>query len=178
MIAQVLPPACIPPSNLPGCGLLPSDVLVSVAIPEVAKIALNAIAALSVIFVIIGGARWLLSFGREDEHTKGAKTILWALAGVIVALVSHRAVTMVLSEQYVVGPDPLFELFATVIRIITILLNITFLLVIVLGGMRMMTARGKDEEITKARKSLIYAIVGIVTINVAPFVVKAVIDIL
>ena len=173
-----LPPT--PICSFPGCAgagaSAPANVIVDSAIPTIAKIFLNSIAALSVIFVIIGGARLLLSFGRDEEFEKGRKTIAWALGGLLLALLSHRIVSIILSETYVTGSDPIFEFFTTVIRIISMLLNVVFLITIIVGGARMVIARGKDEEVTKGRKGILYAIAGIVIINVAPFVVKAVID--
>ncbi|HLC75948.1 MAG TPA: pilin [Candidatus Peribacterales bacterium] len=174
-IAQSLPP---PQCNFPGCGLLPANIIGAVAIPELARVALNATAALAVIFGIIGGARYLLSMGREEEIEKGKTTILWALGGVMVALASHRIVTAILSENYIpFGADPLFELGARVVYFMTALLNVGFLLMIFWGGMRMVMARGSEEDVTKGKNTVIYAIVGAVLINAVPFVVRAVIHI-
>lgn len=173
--AQTLPP---PQCNFPGCNLAPANVIGGSAIPELARIALNATAALAVIFGIIGGARYLLSMGREEEVEKGKTTILWALGGVLVALASHRAVTAVLTENYVpFGVDPLFELGARTVYIMTALLNVTFLLMIFWGGIRMVMAHGTEDEVTKGKNTVIYAIVGAVLINAIPFVVRAVIHI-
>jgi hypothetical protein len=174
--AQILP---LPPCGaLPGCGSPIVNVIRLVAIPEIARLLLLYIAGLAAIFVIIGGARYLLSFGREEQHTKAAKSILWALIGLIVALTSQRLVVMVVSEIYVPSATS-WENIVTAflqssIRIITLLLNAAFLIVILISGMRMVTASGRDEEITKSRKMILYAIGGIVIINVAAVMVKAV----
>lgn len=172
--ATLPPPAC----NFPGCGLPPANIIGGVALPELARIALNSTAALSVIFGIVGGAQYLLSRGDETQTEKGKQTIQWALVGMLVALVSHRVVVAVLSQTYIgSGIDPLFEFFSTVIGIMTALLNVGFFIMILWGGIRMVMARGAEEEVSKGRKTIIYAIVGVVVINVIPFVVKAVIAI-
>jgi hypothetical protein len=173
ILAQLVDPLC----SFAGCGMAPANILVGAAIPRIAAIFLNAIAALSVIFVIVGGSRMILSFGKEEERTKGAKSIIWALAGVVLALTSHRMVTVVVSQIYVTGGDPVFEFFATVVQIMILLLNVVFLIIVLLSGMRMVVARGKEEEVTKGRKALMYAIAGIIIINVAPYLVKSVIAI-
>ena len=148
------------------------------ALPELARIALNATAALAVIFGIVGGAQYLLSRGDESQTEKAKQTILWALIGMLVALVSHRVVIAVLSQTYIAsGADPLFEFFTAVIYIMTALLNVGFFLMVLWGGMRMVMAKGTEEEVSKGRKTIVYAIVGAVIINVIPFVVKAVIAI-
>jgi len=175
VFAQSLPP---PQCNFPGCGLAPANVIGGSAIPELARIALNATAALAVIFGMAGGARYLLSVGREEEVEKGKNTIVWALGGTLVALASHRIVAAVLSESYVpFGADPLFELGARIAYFMTALLNVAFLLAIFWGGIRMVIASGTEDEVSKGRKTIIYAIVGAVLINAIPFTVRAVIHI-
>ena len=51
-----LPVLC---TGLPGCGAGPANVIVGAGIPLIAQIFLNSSAALSVIFVVIGGAQFL-----------------------------------------------------------------------------------------------------------------------
>lgn len=172
LAAALVDPLC----TFPGCGLAPADILGGVAIPEIARIALNSAAALAVIFGIVGGARYLISRGKDEEVEKGKNTILWALGGMFLALAAHRIVMAVLSQSYVaVGVDPLFEFFNAVINIMMTLLNVTFLLMIFWSAGYMVMARGKDEDMTKGRKTLFYAIIGVVAINVIPYLVRAVI---
>jgi len=47
---------------------------------------LNFLALAAVIVIIIAGIRLLVSQGEEEQITKARKTILWALAGLIVVL--------------------------------------------------------------------------------------------
>lgn len=168
-----LPVVC---TGLPGCGASPANVIVGAGIPAIAQIFLNSSAALSVIFVVVGGAQFLLSFGREEEYAKAKKTISWALGGLVVALTSHRIVAVVVSENYTNSSFSYLGIFAAALRIMTNLLNAAFLIAILLGGMRMVTASGKEEELTKGRKTIIYAITGVIIINVAPYLVKQIIN--
>jgi hypothetical protein len=171
-IPAIPPPPCGP---LPGCGSGPVNVATDALLPEVARILLNTAAGFSVLFVIIGGARYVLSFARENEQQKAKMTIFWALVGLVIALTSHRIVMLVITEPWITNPaDPIFSLIQSAIRVLLTLLNITFLLVIVLGGMRMVYARGAEDEVKKGRDMVIYAILGVVIINAAPFVVQAV----
>ncbi len=171
-IPAIPPPPCGP---LPGCSNPPVNIFTDAALPEIARILLNTAAGLSVLFVIIGGARYVLGFSRENEQEKAKWTIFWACVGLIIALTSHRIVSLVISEPWITNPaDPIFSLIQSVIRVILTVLNITFLLVIVLGGMRMVYARGAEDEVKKGRDMVTYAIIGVVIINAAPIVVKAV----
>jgi succinate dehydrogenase hydrophobic anchor subunit len=162
---------------IPGCGSGARNVIIEGAIPVAARVLLNAIAGLSVVFVIVGGARYVLSFGRDDEYAKAKSTIQWALFGLILALASHRIVIMVISEQYLAGgPDPITEFLTAAVRVMTALLNTVFLVVIIGSGMRIVMARGKEEEVSKGRYGVLYAVSGTVIINVAPFVVRSVLQ--
>ncbi len=172
LAAELMHPLC----SFPGCGLAPANILGGVAIPEVARITLNSAAALAVIFGLVGGARYLISRGKDEEVEKGKNTILWALGGMFLALGAHRIVMAVLSQSYVaVGVDPLFEFFNAVIAIMMTLLNVTFMLMVFWSAGYMVMARGKDEDMTKGRKTLFYAILGAVAINIIPYLVRAVI---
>lgn len=176
LIPTVTHAAALPPilcGAFPGCSQPLGNVIGLVAIPAAIKWLLNSIAALALVFVIIGGTRYLISLGREEEQTKGFKTILWSFVGLLVALTSHRIVSMITTQGYVWGGDPVLDFFQTVVGIITALLNISFLLVIIYGGLRMVHARGRDDEVTKGRSAIIYAIVGAIIINLAPIIVRA-----
>ena len=171
-VSAQLPVIC---TGIPGCGANPENVIVEAGIPAIANIFLNSSAALSVIFVVIGGAQLLLSFGREEEYPKAKKTITWALGGLFVALTSHRIVAVIVSENYTNSTFTYLGLFAAALRIMTNLLNGVFLIAILIGGMRMITASGKEEEVSKGKKTIGYAIFGVIIINLAPYVVKQVI---
>jgi hypothetical protein len=167
----------LPCGGLPGCGA-PSNVVQDTVIPEVARFALSLVVALAILFAIVGGARFMLSFGRDEESTKAFKTIFWALVSIVLALTSHRLVIIILSESGISGAVRPINLFQAAINGIMIILNATFLIILLLGSMRMVTAHGKEDDISKARKTIIFAVVGAVVINIAPTLTKAVIALL
>ena len=170
-----------PLCDFPGCTGGPKPIVVDTVIPELARIALNFTAALSLLFIFVAGGRLLLCLGKEEELENAKKTVQWALVGLVVALTSHRIVTAIVTQNYLstgdAGDQLVIGVFAAILGGVATVLNVTFVLAIVLGGMRMLMARGKDDEVTKGKKAVIYALVGAILINVAPFLVKAVMDI-
>lgn len=56
---------------------------------------LGLMAAASVVFIIIGGIQMLLAFGNEEALGKAKKTILWALLGLVIAILSAAIVRIV-----------------------------------------------------------------------------------
>lgn len=54
------------------------------------------IAALtSVIFIIVGGMQMHLAMGNEEALTKAKKTLIWAIAGLVIAILSVAIVQIV-----------------------------------------------------------------------------------
>lgn len=53
------------------------------------------IGVMSVLVIMIGGIRMVLAQGNQEFVTKGKQTIIWAVAGLIVALLSYSLVSIV-----------------------------------------------------------------------------------
>ncbi|HET9174244.1 MAG TPA: pilin [Candidatus Saccharimonadales bacterium] len=67
-------------------------------IQQILQIVFGIIAALAVLFVVIGGFRYVLS-GGDPEDTKRAKaTIMYALIGLVVAISAETIVSFVLNK--------------------------------------------------------------------------------
>jgi FtsH-binding integral membrane protein len=183
-LGQQASSATIPPSvncgNLPGCiGYVPipsANILVISTIPAIARTLLNIAGGLSILFVIIGGVMYTLNLGEEEKLTKAKNTIVAALGGLVLALSSHKIVNMVAMQGWGSPTGDYFtgQLFPIVASIILNVFNAAFLLMIVLGGMRFIIARGREEELTKARKMVFYAVVGALIVNIARLLVNIV----
>ncbi|MEI6228509.1 MAG: hypothetical protein WCP11_00560 [Candidatus Saccharibacteria bacterium] len=57
---------------------------------------LFAIGALSVIMIIVGGIRYVVSGGKEANVTKAKNTILYAIIGLVVAMLAYAMISFVL----------------------------------------------------------------------------------
>jgi hypothetical protein len=64
----------------------------------VINIALFIIGSLSVVMLIIGGIRYTLSGGNKDAVTSAKNTILYAIIGVVVAILAYAIVNFVLTS--------------------------------------------------------------------------------
>lgn len=56
---------------------------------------LGLVAASAVIFIIVGGVQMRMSFGNEETLKKAKNTIIWAVAGLVIALLSVAIVQIV-----------------------------------------------------------------------------------
>jgi len=167
----------IPCGGLPSCGAGAGNVLLSFTIPTIVSFLLQLAASLALVYVIYSGIQMLFSQGDESKIDKARNGILYALLGLGGAIFSGVAVTLVVSQVFVGGgSDILFGptgLIANGIGIVMQVFNVTFAIVAVLGGMRMVTARGRSDEFNKGIMTIVYAIAGAVVVNLARAIVQA-----
>jgi hypothetical protein len=60
------------------------------------NIVIGIIAALSVLFVVIGGMRYVLSAGDPQAANKAKETIIFALVGLVIAIIAESIVAFAL----------------------------------------------------------------------------------
>lgn len=63
---------------------------------DILRIVFAVLAALAVLFIVIAGFRFVTSQGNPQEVSKARSTIVYALVGLIVALLAEALVTFVL----------------------------------------------------------------------------------
>jgi len=66
-------------------------------VQRVLTIAFSLIGGVSLVFVIIGGFRYMMSGGNEESVTQARKTVLYALVGLIVVMLAVAIVNIVLN---------------------------------------------------------------------------------
>jgi len=78
----------------PGTGPTSIDSVIT----DVINVALWAIGILSVIMLIFGGIRYTVSGGDSNKVTSAKNTILYAVIGIVVAMLAYAIVNFVLTE--------------------------------------------------------------------------------
>lgn len=73
---------------------LPADALTDVFL-LIVKGFLGIVAVWGVIFIIVGGFRMVMAAGNEEAYTQAKKTIVWAVLGVVAALLSFSIMQIV-----------------------------------------------------------------------------------
>ena len=134
--------------------------------------------AAAVLFAVIGGAQLLLSFGDESKITKGRNSMIFALGGFALVLASEAIVSFVVASagagRLHTASNPFIGGMQLITNTIVVALNILFVLVMVVSGIRMVIGHGKSDEFTKARQALIYAVAGAFFVNVAHALVRGI----
>ncbi len=159
--------------NLPGCGPL-RNFVPGVLVQLLLRFDTYAY-ILGALFIMIGGGYMLLSGFNEEWMNKGKTTIIWACVGIFVAHSASALAEFISLEAGSVGAgDLVSSTINTVIGTIFDLFQLALLAVGLYCGMRMVVARGKEDEFTKARNGLFYAAIGAVFINLAEAIAHAV----
>jgi hypothetical protein len=65
---------------------------------KITNVLLYLIGAISVIMIIVGGLRYVLSGGNSANITAAKNTILYAIVGVIVAILAYAAIAFVIGS--------------------------------------------------------------------------------
>jgi hypothetical protein len=77
---------------------LPQVVGGSTELHSILQLTFGIVAAISVLFIVIGGLRFVLSTGNPENVSKARETILYAILGLVVALIAEGIVTFVIKK--------------------------------------------------------------------------------
>jgi len=170
------PPPTIVCNPLIGCGSGTANIVAKNA-PIVLVWMLNIATAIALAVIIWSGFTMLLSMGDESKISKGRWNVLYALLGLVLVISAQVIVSVVGTTDFGQATgDPLTlvgNLFAAFITSARVILNITFVIVTVIAGIRMVYAQGKQEEFTKGKTMIIGAIFGALAINLGPALLRA-----
>lgn len=74
------------------------DQTITGVLTGIIKWMLGLVGFLALIAIIIGGARMIMDFGNEEQVKKGKATILWAVIGLAVVILSYAIINIVTSD--------------------------------------------------------------------------------
>lgn len=112
VFAQDYKPSLIPkPDNLPGPVITESNqdqqraVFGERLLPRFAIGFIGFVGAASVIFLVIGGVRYAMLYGNEEGVEKAKNQVVYAIVGLLVALLSYTIVTIVSNLDFSKGTN-------------------------------------------------------------------------
>jgi hypothetical protein len=145
---------------------------------SVADLLVAVVAAAAVVFVVWGGAQMLISGGDESKISQGRNSILYALGGFALALLSQTIISFTVGRANAAsgGGNPFLAIATIAVDFMLVMFNITFTIVAMVAGLRLVLGRGKSEETDKARTMLLWAIIGGILINMSRPIVGAVVN--
>jgi hypothetical protein len=91
--------ACAQNPNGADCGFIPKDPLQNgTTIDGILSTVFAAASALSLIFIIVGGLRYVLSDGNDQKVKQAKETIIYAIVGLVVSLSAFAIVRFILGS--------------------------------------------------------------------------------
>lgn len=150
---------------------------------------LRVIGFLAVIYVIFAGIKYTMSQGSPDEVAKSQSTIINALAGLAISLISIRFVSF-LGNQFSSGtgattsrgldlsslPNPNGiangGIVGTILSIVFAIAGAIAFLYLVLGGFHYVSSQGDTQKVARAKSTIMYALIGLVVVIMAQTIVS------
>ena len=164
----------IAPPLVPGMVGGPANVLADTTIPAVVDMLLRIATGVAVIFLVIAGFNMMFSWGDEGKTTEARWGVVYALAGLGVAIMARMIVAVVVTEGSLVAVTDEVSLMRAALTMLVTIFNGIFTIMIVFGGFRAVLARGKPEEFNRARFMIAWSIGGAIIVNIANAAVQAV----
>ena len=130
-------------------------------------------------FLVWNGLRLIYSRGNEEALAKAKEGTTWAVYGFVFAILSFSIISATATflgstgenelenPNVISSPVEVSDLPATMTLIINGFLGIAFVLAVVMivySGYRMIFSAGNEEQVTKAKTILRWAIIGIIVI--------------
>ncbi len=101
-IKEIIPPK---PKNLPGpskedlkAGA--SRILTASVLPKLTVYLIGIVAGVSVLFLVISGVRFATAYGNEENVEKAKNQAVFAVVGIIIALLAYTVVQIILKIQF------------------------------------------------------------------------------
>lgn len=126
------------------------------------------------IFYLIISIQLLVSENTEEQSGKFKKGIVWITIWLMVMQMAYAFSLTLYAKQ--VWESLAFDLIDNIINpligLLEVLASILFIAIAIFAFYRIVTANGKEEEITRAKMSIVYAIIWFILIKIAAVIVN------
>lgn len=146
----------------------------------IVKYGLAFAAAIGAIFIVVSGYQYVLSAGNPEKIEKAKMGLTWSIGGFILAISSVAIISFFQGNFGLAGSDsvsqflPDFGANGTPVTIVNQLSTLLFLwgggiavLFLILGGYRYITSQGNQDLIESAKRTILYAVVGLIIVFLA-----------
>ena len=147
-------------------------------------IVLGFLALVAVVVIIIAGIFLVTSVGNDEGKEKAKKIILYAIIGLIVILLSEGIVAIITGFDNgsilggtggIVGSTDIRTMTVHSVQKILAYMALVAVVVIVIAGIYLVTSVGNDEAKEKAKKIILYAVIGLIVILLSEAIVTVIV---
>jgi len=132
---------------------------------NIVELLADAAGAIFLLMFVIGGLMYITSNGNPQRAESGKKYLTYAVIGLIMVLLARVVTTLIRN----IARDVALE--TTVQDSIMVITNFLLafvgglaVLFIIIGGIRYIVSMGNSEQVTAAKKTLTYAVTGLVAV--------------
>jgi hypothetical protein len=163
--------------NFAGADSKTGEALAINLIRNLIRIARYIIGAVALVFGILFGMELVLSRGKEETITKQKTNFLWTLLGFIILIVSENVANIFNPEsattQRLIDFGAARDQLRDGVNYIKWLFGSVVVLFMSISAIRMITAGGDEEMITKQKRNLTWSMIGMLVILLANNLVNA-----
>jgi hypothetical protein len=140
---------------------------------NVAEIILQIIGYIAIFFMIYGGFLYLTSNGAPDRASSGLRTIINASIGLAIGMSTIAIKNFIWqivasgTNAYGVPNDNATTILSTGLNAVYFVTGAVAVIMLIIGGLNYITASGDPGKMTKAKNTILYAVVGLVIVIAA-----------
>lgn len=115
--------------------------------------------ALAVVMIIFAGIQWITSSGNPSKATKARQTVTYAIIGLAVIILAY-AITQFVSDK--IGTGDAKTILGNITSAMFYVAGVLAVLMIIYSGIHYVSSMGNPNEVTKAKNTLMYSVIGLV----------------
>ena len=152
--------------------------LATAFVQNLVRIVRYIIGGIALIMGTIYGMSFVFARGKEDVITKQKQNFLWIFVGFLILIVSDNVARIFNPEsataEKIIDFQAARDQLRDIVTYAKYLFGSIFVLLMTISGVKMATARGKEEILTKQKTNLIFSLIGMLIILLASNIVNAI----
>ncbi len=143
---------------------------------------------LAVIMIVVGGLVYITAFGKSSQIELGKKILTYALLGFILAVAAPSILKEIFdlassgegttNSNVIQEAKSVRDIIASVMRFIILLVGVISTIAFVVTGIQFIASGGDGGRADKARKGLMYAIIGVAISGAALIILRQVLTLM
>lgn len=139
-----------------------------------AAVLLEVASGLAVASVVVSGAFMLLNLGDESRFSRGKKGVIYGCVAFALTLSSQAIISFAVARAVQVdGSQPVLSIMAIGVRSMLIVMNVSFALMMLFYGFKLLLARGQQSELDATKKGIGWTIAGAAAVNLSYALIRA-----
>lgn len=139
------------------------------------------VAALALIAIVWGGVMYILSLGDESRSARAKQIILYAILGLLIAGIASIIIDIVqciYTQTEGCQPTRIINIILNAANVLLAPAGVIAFAALIYGGYLYMTSGGDESRASRAKNTIVYALLGLAVIGIAGIVVNVVIGLL